>query len=288
MNKLCDEKFIKELLKRHGFRFSKSMGQNFLIDETVPERIAESAELCNGTGVLEIGPGIGSLTYELCKRADRVVAVEVDAALPPLLEETLREYNNLTLIKGDILKTDINALIDRHFYQLTPVVCANLPYNITSPVLTSLIKAETFETMVLMVQREVAQRICAKAGEKNYGSLSVFVSYYYVPEILFEVPPQAFIPEPGVYSAVVKLRKRAEYPQKLVSEKEFFNIVRGAFLHRRKILVNSLQSLLKGKLSKEELTEIVTSAGFTPTVRAEELNIDDFAQIAQEISIKLR
>lgn len=288
MNKLCDEKFIREILKKHGFRFSKSMGQNFLIDETVPERIAEFADLNDSTGVLEIGPGIGALTSELCRRANRVVAVELDPSLPPLLEATLLEYNNFTLVQGDILKEDIPALVDEYFSTLRPTVCANLPYNITSPVLSALIKADVFETIVIMVQREVAYRICAKAGNKNYGSLSIFVNYYYTSEILFEVPPQAFIPMPSVYSAVIKLKKRAERPQNLVGESELFNIVRGAFTQRRKILVNSLQASLKGKLSKDELTEIVTGAGFSPTVRAEELNINEFAQIAQEISLKLQ
>lgn len=287
MNELCDPQYIKNLLSRHGFRFSKSMGQNFLTDGSVPEKIVALSAPDGSTGVLEIGPGIGALTSRLCPDAAKVVAVELDRTLAPLLSETLSGFENIEIVFGDILKTDIAALVRERFEGLRPVVCANLPYNITSPVITALIDTGLFEEMTLMVQREVGKRICASAGGGDYGSLTVFVGYYYETEFCLTVPPEAFMPAPKVHSAVIRFKKREKPPQELVPDAFFFRVVRAAFAQRRKILANSLHSVWGEDFSKAELTEIIIEAGFLPTVRGEELNILDFAQIAHKMYSKL-
>ena len=202
---LCNINEIKALLARHGFRFSKSMGQNFLIESWVPQDIAESSGAKEGYGVLEIGPGIGPLTKELAMRADRVVSVELDQSLLPILKETMEPYPNSEIVSGDILKVDIPALVQEKFQGLTPIVCANLPYNITSPVLTALIESGCFHAITVMIQREVAQRICALPGTSEYGAFSVYCQYHTAPEILFDVPPECFLPAPKVTSSVLRM-----------------------------------------------------------------------------------
>ena len=202
---LCNINEIKALLARHGFRFSKSMGQNFLIESWVPQDIAESSGAKEGYGVLEIGPGIGALTKELAMRADRVVSVELDQSLLPILKETMEPYPNSEIVSGDILKVDIPALVQEKFQGLTPIVCANLPYNITSPVLTALIESGCFHAITVMIQREVAQRICALPGTSEYGAFSVYCQYHTAPEILFDVPPECFLPAPKVTSSVLRM-----------------------------------------------------------------------------------
>ena len=189
---LCDIGQIKALLARHGFRFSKSMGQNFLIADWVPREIAKASGAGPGSGVLEVGPGIGCLTRELAQRAGRVVSVELDKALPPILAETLADCPNAQVVSGDILKTDIPALVEERFPGLAPIACANLPYNITTPVVTALLEAGCFTSVTVMIQREVAKRICAAPGTADYGAFSVYCQYYTDPEILFEVPPDCF------------------------------------------------------------------------------------------------
>ena len=276
---LCNPNEVRQFLTSRGFHFSKSLGQNFLIDSSVPRRIAEMSGVDGSCGVLEIGPGIGALTSELSLRAGRVVAVELDKDLPPMLRELLADRDNVEIISGDILKTDLSELAASRFQGLTPCVCANLPYNITSPVISRLIDSGLFQTMTLMIQREVAQRICATEKKGDYGSFSVYVNYYYDSEILFDVPPECFMPAPKVTSSVIHLRKKAQPPQTLVDEKTFFKVVRGAFALRRKTLVNSLGTAAKG-LDKTALTEIITSLGFKETVRGEELSIEDFARLA--------
>ena len=194
---LCSINEIKALLARHGFRFSKSMGQNFLIQSWVPQDIAAASGAGEGTGVLEVGPGIGPLTRELAKRADKVASVELDRSLLPILEETLADCPNAEVCSGDILKTDIPALVGEKFSGLTPLACANLPYNITTPAITALIEAECFKTITVMIQREVARRICAAPGTADYGAFSVFCQYHTQPELLFDVPPECSLPAPG-------------------------------------------------------------------------------------------
>ena len=283
MERLCDISYIRNLLDRHGFRFSKSLGQNFLIDPEVPRKIAELAGLDGDTGVVEIGPGIGALSCQLCRRAKRVVAVELDVDLPPLLEETLCGCDNFVLVQGDVLKLDLERLVEEQLAGLRPVVCANLPYNITSPAITRLIECGRFETMTLMVQREVAQRICAAPGGSDYGAFSVFVQYYYEAELALTVPPESFVPAPKVWSAVVQLRRRTQPPQTLVDERAFFKVVRAAFAQRRKVLANSLCTAFAGELDKAQLNGILQSLGFPITVRGEELSMEDFARLALAI-----
>lgn len=283
---LCDINVIKPLLQKHGFHFSKSKGQNFLTQSWVPREIAEAAGIDETCGVLEVGPGIGPLTQALCENAAKVVSVEVDTSLKPILAETMADADNFTLIFGDILKTNIPALVAEHFAGLRPMACANLPYYITSPVLSALLEARCFEAVTVMVQKEVAQRICAQPGSKDYSAFSLFCQYYAEPEILFDVPPSCFIPQPKVTSAVITLRCRTEPPCPIVDEKLFFRVVKASFAQRRKTLTNGLCSAF-GQLSKEEVIGCIRAAGFSETIRGETLDIPGFAKVAEEIRKKL-
>ena len=278
---LCDIREIKALLGRHGFHFSKSMGQNFLIEEWVPRDIAEASGADKEHAVLEIGPGIGPLTQQLCRRAVRVTAVELDKALYPVLAETMAEEDNFTLVPGDIMKLDIPALVDEHFEGLTPLVCANLPYNITTPVLTALVEAKRFEAITVMIQKEVALRIAAKPGTGDYGAFSLFMQYHTEPEVLFDVPPDCFLPAPKVTSAVLRCRVRKSPPVSPdCGEEFFFRTVRAAFAQRRKTLLNSLSSVFGGQLSKDTIANIINECGFEPTVRGERLGLNEFSALA--------
>lgn len=279
---LCNLSEIKELLGRHGFRFSKSMGQNFLIDKRVPQSIADSIE--EGDGVLEVGPGIGPLTVELCDRASKVVAVELDKTLLPVLDETLADFDNVTVINSDILKTDIKAIVDEHFQELHPVACANLPYYITSPAISALVDSKCFDYITVMIQKEVAVRICAKAGSSDYGAFSVYCRYHTEPEILFHVPPSCFYPQPKVTSSVIRLKCR-KTPLVEVDEQLFFRIVKLSFAQRRKTLVNGLAAGLP--LSKAEITEIITACGYPENVRGETLDVEDFAKITNAVKERI-
>ncbi len=283
---LCDINVIKPLLQKHGFHFSKSKGQNFLTQSWVPREIAEGAGIDETCGVLEVGPGIGPLTQALCENAARVVSVEVDTSLKPILAETMADQDNFTLIFGDILKTDIPALVREHFGGLRPMACANLPYYITSPVLSALLEARCFEAVTVMVQKEVAQRICAQPGSKDYSAFSLFCQYYAEPEILFDVPPSCFIPQPKVTSAVITLRCRAEPPCPITDEKLFFRVVKASFAQRRKTLTNGLCSAFHD-LSKEDVIAAIQAAGFSESIRGETLDIPGFARVAEEIGRKL-
>lgn len=270
---------IRELLRRHGFHFSKSMGQNFLTAAWVPEEIAEAAGLDEGAGVLEIGPGIGCLTVELSKRAGRVLAVELDKNLMPVLAETLTGCENTEVLFGDILRKNIAELVEENFRGLRPVVCANLPYNVTSPVLTALLESRVFDTVTVMIQREVAKRICAEPGGKDYSAFSIFCNWYCQTELLFDVPPDCFIPQPKVYSTVIRMKRRECPPARVNNERFFFSIVRAAFNQRRKTLVNALYAGLSG-YDKADIQKVVNSCGFNENIRGEVLGIDEFAQIA--------
>ena len=279
---LCDIHQIKALLARHGFRFSKTMGQNFLIADWVPRDIAAASGAGPGTGVLEVGPGIGPLTSQLAGRADRVVSVELDRSLLPILTETLRPFPNAEVVSGDILKTDIPALIEEKFQGLTPVACANLPYNITTPAITALIEAGCFASITVMIQREVAKRICAAPGTADYGAFSVYCQYYTAPEYLFEVPPDCFIPAPKVTSAVARMVPRPA-PAEVDDPDHFFRVVKAAFALRRKTLLNSLSANLGGQYTKETLSQAIAACGLPADVRGERLSIPQFAQLSRRL-----
>lgn len=280
---LCDFSAVQALLKRHGFHFSKSMGQNFLIRPQVPVDIADASGADGTTAVLEIGPGIGPLTVQLAQRAGKVVAVELDKALLPVLVETLSGFANTEVVPGDILKLDLDALIFDKFKGFTPIVCANLPYNITSPVLTKLLESGHFAAITVMIQREVAKRICAAPGTADYGAFSVFCQYHARCEYRFEVGPECFYPAPKVTSAVVTLTPQPK-PECVADPKGFFAVVKAAFAQRRKTLLNCLGSAYGNCFSKDELRKLITSCGLPEDIRGERLSISDFAALAKALN----
>ena len=283
MINVCDIQVMKPLLASHGFHFSKAKGQNFLIANWVPESIAREAGVDETAGVLEIGPGIGPLTQQLCLRAGKVCAVEVDERLKPILDLTVGEFSNLEILWGDVLKQDVPALVKEKFAGLRPMACANLPYYITSPILTALLEAECFESVTVMVQKEVAQRIAAQPGSADYSAFTVFCQYYAQPELLFDVPAHCFVPQPKVTSAMVILRVRQARPWDIHDEQLFFRVVRAAFAQRRKKLSNGLASGFP-ELGKQGAAEVLQAAGFDANVRGETLGIPEFARIANEIA----
>lgn len=275
---------IEALLRRHGFHFSKSMGQNFLINPDIPAAIAESSCADETNGVLEIGPGIGALSCQLCRRAGRVVAVELDRTLLPILEETMANFDNFEVISADILKTDIPVLVREKFAGLTPIVCANLPYNITTPAITALLESKCFESITVLVQKEVAERLCAKPGTAAYGAFSVFMQYYTEPTLLFEVPKECFEPMPKVTSAVLRAVVREKPPIEVEDEAFFFKTVYAAFALRRKTLVNSLMTVFGTQLTKDQLAQIVSYCGLDVSIRGERLGLAEFADLSREIN----
>ena len=282
MINVCDIQVMKPLLAEHGFHFSKAKGQNFLTQRWVPEQIAEQAGVDETAGVLEIGPGIGPLTQQLCLRAKKVCAVELDQRLKPILKQTVGEFDNLEIIWDDVLNQDVAALVAEKFPGLRPMACANLPYYITSPILTALLEANCFSSVTVMVQKEVAQRIAAPAGSEDYSAFSVFCQYYAQPEILFDVPAHCFLPQPKVTSAVITLRTRTERPWQIEDEKIFFRTVRAGFAMRRKKLSNGLAAGFS-ELGKEGAAEVIRRAGLDENVRAETLSIPEFAALSNEI-----
>ena len=278
MKRLSDISTIKEILGRHGFTFSKALGQNFLINPSVCPKMAELSGAGAGVGVIEIGPGIGVLTTELCRLADKVVSVELDARLLPVLGETLAEFDNFKVVNADVLKLDLNKLIRDEFPGMEVVVCANLPYYITSPVIMKLLEDRLpVSAVTVMVQKEAAQRICAAVGSRESGAVTVSVNYYAEPELLFGVSAGSFMPAPKVESAVIRLNVRKKPPVE-TDEKKFFKVVKAAFSQRRKVISNSLSSGLS--LDKETVRDVLERAGVSPTARAEQLGLDDFAAIA--------
>ena len=280
---VCNIQVMKPLLAEHGFHFSKAKGQNFLISRWVPERIAEEAGVDATAGVMEIGPGIGPLTQQLALRASKVLAVELDTRLKPILDLTVGEFSNLEILWDDVLKQDVAALVKEKFAGLRPMACANLPYYITSPILTALLEAECFDSVTVMVQKEVAQRIAAKPGTADYSAFTVFCQYYAVPEILFDVPAGCFLPQPKVTSAVISLRCRKELPWQIDDKDIFFRTVRASFAMRRKKLSNGLASGFP-ELGKNGAAEVLEACGFDANVRGETLDIPAFAAIANEIA----
>lgn len=285
---LCDKQTIFALLNRHGFHFSKSMGQNFLIDANIPRSIAEASGADEHCGVLEIGPGIGSMTVELARQAGKVVSVELDKSLLPILDETLTCFSNTKVISGDVLNLDLPALVDEEFSDLRPVVCANLPYNITTPILSRLIEADCFESITVMIQKEVAQRICAEPESGKGGAFSLFLQYYMVPEYCFDVPRDSFYPAPKVTSAVIRCTRRSQPAVAVSDETFFFRTIKGGFALRRKTLPNSLASVFSGQLDKNTITEAILECGLSPTVRGERLTLQNYADLADSLRKRLR
>ena len=283
MDNLTDLNTIKALLARHGFRFSKTLGQNFLCADWVPERIADTAQLDGDTGVLEVGPGIGCLTVQLAKRAKKVVCVELDRALQPVLAETLAGFDNVEILFADVMKTDLDALAAEHFSDCArAVVCANLPYQITTPALTAFAQTERFSRVTVMIQREVARRICAKENTADYGAFSVLMQWHFDPEPCFDVPPGCFIPSPKVTSSVVTMPRRPFPPVAVGDEKRMFAVIRAAFNQRRKTLCNALNAGLG--LPKETVAAAIAAAGLPENVRGEALSMAQFAALSDAIT----
>ena len=277
---LTDPNHIRALLARHGFRFSKSMGQNFLIADWVPRDIADAAGLDEGCGVLEIGPGIGPLTVQLAQRAGKVAAVELDRALLPILAETLADCPNVQVIPGDVMKLDLNELISERFPGMPVMACANLPYNITTPVLTKLLESGRFQSITVMIQREVARRVCAGPDSPDRGAFSLFCQYHAQCKLLFHVGPECFLPAPKVTSSVIQLVPHAQPPVD-ADPKALFAVVRAAFAQRRKTLLNALSAAYGARLSKDQLRQILRDCGLEETVRGERLSLEDFSRLSK-------
>lgn len=281
MNKLSDIGTIKELLSRHGFTFSKSLGQNFLVNPSVCPRMAEYSGAGENVGVIEIGPGVGVLTNELCQLAGKVVAVELDKRLLPVLDETLAEYDNVKIINADVMELDLHQLIADEFPGMDVVVCANLPYYITSPIIMKLLEDRLpIRAITVMVQKEAAQRICAPVGSRMSGAVTVAVNYYAEPRQLFTVSAGSFMPAPKVDSAVIRLDILDQPPVQTDTEK-FFAVVKAAFSQRRKVIANSLSSGLS--VGKDRVLTMLEAANVPSNARAEQLSLQDFANIADQL-----
>jgi len=280
---LCDYKTIEKLLRQYGFSFSKALGQNFIIDDGVCPAMAEALQADSETGVLEIGPGIGVLTKELCKTAGKVVAVELDRRLYPVLAETLGDYSNFTLAEGDVMKMDLAALLREQFSGCRCIkVCANLPYYITSPVIMTLLESNLpLDEIVVMVQKEAAERLCAAVGSRAAGAVSVAVQYYGESEILFEVGRECFLPSPKVDSAVIRITLRRKPHLHVDSEKAFFALVKAAFSQRRKTLVNALSGTMG--IAKETLTAVLDALSLPAGIRAEQLTMEDWVRLYEAL-----
>ena len=273
MFNLSDPAVIKDILSRHGFTFSKRLGQNFLINPSVCPRIAELGGAGEGFGIIEIGPGIGVLTNELCARADKVVAIELDSRLLPILGETLAEHKNLKIINADVLDVDLKKLIDDEFSGLRVAVCANLPYYITSPIVMKLLEDRlAIESITTMVQKEAAERLCAPVGSREAGAVTVAVDYFSEAERLFNVSRGSFMPQPNVDSAVIRLKIRKNTPE-VSDEKLFFKIVRGIFTLRRKTVLNALSGSMG--IEKSQAEEILRAAGIDSGKRPEQLKMNE-------------
>ena len=282
---LTNAREMKALLEANGFHFSKAKGQNFLTAAWVPRRIAEEAGVDRDAGVLEVGPGIGPLTEQLCLRAGKVLAVELDRRLKPILRQTVGHFDNLELRFSDAMDLDLAALVAEDFPGLRPMACANLPYYITTPILTKLLESRAFDSVTVMIQKEVAQRICAAPGTGEGSAFTVFCHWYAEPRLLFEVPPSCFLPQPKVSSAVITLKTRSAPPCPVADEALFFRVVRAAFAQRRKTLVNSMMTGFSD-LGKERIAEILTACGLSPTVRGEALTLEQFAAITNRIALR--
>ena len=279
---LSNPTYTKAVLEAHGFSFKKQYGQNFLIDGNILDKIIESADITKDDFVLEIGPGIGTMTQRLCEEAKEVVAVEIDKTLLPVLEDTLSTYKNVTVINEDILQVDIKKLAEEKNEGKPIKVVANLPYYITTPIIMELFESHVpLESITIMVQKEVADRMQEGPGSKEYGALSLAVQYYSAPEVVCVVPPSCFMPQPKVASSVITLRCH-EKPPVECNEKLLFQLIRASFNQRRKTLQNGLSNGLH--FSKEEISQAIAEAGFSPTIRGEALSLQDFARLADILS----
>ena len=278
---LCNIDDIRRVLGRHGFRFSKSLGQNFLTAAWVPAQIADSCGVDRDSCALEVGPGMGCLTEQLSRRADKVCAIELDRNLFPVLEETLAGCDNIEIVQGDVLKCDLAGICQEKFGDAPVYACANLPYYITTPAITALLTANGFRAITVIVQKEVAQRICAPAGSPDYSAFSIYIDYYADAEILFDVPRDCFVPQPKVDSAVVRLIPRGKPPVPVCNEKLFFTLVKAAFGQRRKTLANALQSALGNTLGKTGIVQLITDCGFDARIRGEKLSLADYAKLTE-------
>lgn len=282
MDRLTDITTVKALLQKHGFHFSKALGQNFLINPSVCPRMAQACGATATSGVLEIGPGIGTLTRELCAAAGKVVSVELDERLPALLAETMADYDNFTLVAGDALKLDLNALLAEHFGNMPVSVCANLPYYITSPLIMHLLESRLpIDSITVMVQKEAAERLCARQGSREAGAVTLAVQYYAEAEKLFDVSRGSFMPAPNVDSSVIRLTLRRETALDKALEKRLFSLIRAAFNQRRKTLTNSLMG---AGLDKATVNAACDACGIAPTARAEQLTLDDYTALAKALA----
>lgn len=273
---------IRELFERHGFSFTKSLGQNFLINPTVCPKIAEMGGSDENIGAIEVGTGVGVLTQELAKRCKKVVAIEIDTSLKPILEETLEEFDNVKVIFDDVMKIDLKKVIEENFKGMEVIVCANLPYYITSPVIMRFLEERLpIKSITVMVQKEAADRICATIGQRECGAISVAVNYYSKPVQLFKVNRGSFMPAPNVDSAVIRLDVFSEKKYDVDDEKLFFRIIKSTFSQRRKQLVNPLSAELG--IPKAQIAELLTKSGIKATARSEELNMQDFVNLYRVI-----
>lgn len=280
MEHLTDISVIKDIFARHGFSFSKALGQNFIVNPSVCPKIAEMGGAAKGVGVIEIGTGVGVLTHELAKRAEKVVAIEIDTRLLPILEETLSEHKNVTIINGDIMKLDLAEIIAEHFQGMEVVVCANLPYYITSPIIMMLLESRLpISAVTVMVQKEAGVRLCAEPGTRDVGAVTIAVRYYSEPELLFNVSRGSFMPAPNVDSCVIRLNLRKDNKYNAADEKFFFRTVRGAFSQRRKNLLNSLSSSMG--IDKKTVAAAVEKAGLPANIRPEQLLMEDFIRVSE-------
>ena len=278
MPNLTDVGYIRSVLGRHGFHFSKALGQNFLINPSVCPRMAEACGVSKDGGALEIGPGFGVLTHELALRAGKVVALELDPRLPAVLAETLAEHDNVEIVPGDVLKTDLSALLRDRFGDVPVAVCANLPYYITSPVIMYLLESRLpITNITVMVQKEAAQRLCAAPGTRECGAVTLAVQYYAEAKRLFTVPRGSFMPAPKVDSCVIQLTPHADTALPSDQEKRMFSLIRAAFGQRRKTLGNALQS---AGLTRDQIVTALTAVGIPATARAEELSLEQFKALA--------
>ncbi|KGF14652.1 16S rRNA methyltransferase [Peptostreptococcus sp. MV1] len=288
MNKrLSSHSATMDLVKKHGFKFTKSLGQNFLIDDNIIDKIVDGAGAGPGDKIIEVGPGIGTLTRELASRADKLMAVEIDRNLIPILADTLGDYKNVKIVNEDIIKADIRGLIDENLDGGPVKLVANLPYYITTPIIMRFLEEDINVTdIVVMVQKEVAERMNAQPGGKDFGALSVAVQYYCDTEIVAKVPRHLFVPQPNVDSIVIALRVRPERKYKVDDEALFFRVVKAAFGQRRKTLLNSISSM--GTLSKDGVKEALLEAGIDEKRRGETLSLDEFALLSNTIGSKLK
>ena len=279
MGNLTDIGVIKDIINRYGFSFSKNLGQNFLINPSVCPKIAEFGNANENFGIIEIGTGFGVLTAELAKRAKKVVAIEIDPRLIPVLDETLAEYHNVRIINKDVLKVDLHRLISDEFAGLSVAVCANLPYNLTSPIIMYLLEQRLpLKSITVMVQKEAGQRLCARLGTRETGAVSVAINYFAAPKMLFNVSRGSFIPRPNVDSCVIRLDIREKTPEGVENEAFFFKTVRGAFSQRRKTLCNSVSAAFD--ISKDMVSQVILDAGLNADIRPEQMKMEDFIRFS--------